>query len=81
MRLRRPLYEALLRLEREGAAVVDRPLHGEDIALSAETCCCIWTEASLKACCAKNSLHVKPWRCMPDLTANNAEATRACPPA
>ncbi len=45
---RRPLYEGLLRLEREGAAVVDRQLHAEDIALSADTCCCIWTEDSLK---------------------------------
>ena len=50
MRVRRPLYEALLRLEAEGAAVVDRQLRGEDIALSADTCCCIWTEDGLKVC-------------------------------
>lgn len=48
VRARRPMYEALLRLEAQSAAVVDRQLHGEDIALSADTCCCIWTEASLK---------------------------------
>ena len=77
MRARRSLYAALLRFEREEAAVVDRPLHWEDIALSAETCCCIWMEASLKACCAKNSKQVKPWHCRPDLTANKAEAIRA----
>ena len=48
VRAQRSLYEAMLRLEREGAAMVDRQLHGEDIALSADTCCCIWTEDSLK---------------------------------
>ena len=48
VRMRRPLYEALLRLEAEGAAVVDRRLRAEDLALSAGTCCCIWTEDSLK---------------------------------
>lgn len=50
VRTRRPLYEAVLRLEREGAAVVDRDLQAEDIALSADTCCCIWTEDRLKVC-------------------------------
>ena len=50
MRARRPLYEAMLRLEREGAALVDRQLHEEDLALSAGTCCCIWSEDSLKVC-------------------------------
>ena len=55
MRARRSLYAVLLQLEREEAAVVDRSMHWEDIALSAETCCCIWTEASLKACCAQRT--------------------------
>ena len=55
MPARRPLYEAMLRLEREGAALVDRQLHGEDIALSADTCCCIWTEDSLKVCSRANA--------------------------
>ena len=50
VRVRRPMYEALLRLEVEGAAVVDRQLHAEDLALSADTCCCIWMEESLKVC-------------------------------
>ncbi len=50
VRVRRPLYEALLRLEVEGAAVVDRQLPAEDVALSADACCCIWTEDSLKVC-------------------------------
>lgn len=55
MRTRRPLYEAMLRLERDGAALVDRHLHGEDLALSADTCCCIWTEDSLKVCLRANT--------------------------
>ena len=54
MRMRRPLYEALLRLEAEGAAVVDRQLRAEDVALSAGACCCIWTEDSLKVRCLHN---------------------------
>lgn len=47
-RSRRGLHNALLQLENEGAAVVDRNLSCADLALSATTCCCIWTEESLK---------------------------------
>ena len=62
---RRPLFEAMLRLEREGAALVDRQLQGEDIALSADTCCCIWTEDSLKVCSRANAfLLLSAWMCI-----------------
>lgn len=46
---RREMYQAVLQLEREGAAVVDRDLRCEDLALSASTCLCIWTEKSFQA--------------------------------
>ena len=48
VRSRRRLHEALLQLEREGAAIVDRSLHSADLALSTDACCCIWTEDRLK---------------------------------
>lgn len=48
VRSRRGLHNMLMQLEREGAAVVDRPMSCVDLALSVTTCCCIWTEQSLK---------------------------------
>ena len=48
VRRRRPMYEALLGLEREGCAVVDRQMtHPADLALSASACCAVWTEEML----------------------------------
>jgi hypothetical protein len=44
------MYEALLRLEREGCAVVDRAMtHPADLALSASACAAVWTEDALQA--------------------------------
>lgn len=48
LRSRRGLYEALLRLEREGAVVVERNMPAADLALSASTCLNIWPESSLQ---------------------------------
>ena len=73
MRVRRPLYEALLRLEAEGAAVVDRQLRAEDLALSADTCCCIWTEDGLKVCPPPN---MQDLRAVP--TATTSTTQMAC---
>ena len=50
VRSRRSLYEALLRLECEGAVVVERDMPAADLALSASTCLTIWPEASLQVC-------------------------------
>lgn len=50
LRSRRGLYEALLRLEREGAVVVERDMPAADLALSASTCLNIWPESSLQVC-------------------------------
>ena len=48
VRSRRSLHNALMQLEREGAIVVERHITCADLALSESTCCCIWTEQSLK---------------------------------
>jgi hypothetical protein len=48
VRSRRSLHNALMQLEREGAIVVERHITCADLALSEGTCCCIWTEQSLK---------------------------------
>lgn len=49
IRRRRPLYEAVLRLEADMMAVVDRRLPSTaDLALSAHSCFCAWTEDALK---------------------------------
>ena len=49
VRRRRRLYEAVLQLEAERMAVVDRGLPcSADLALSANTCFCVWTEDALK---------------------------------
>lgn len=48
VRSRRQLHNMLMQLERAGAAVVDRHMSCADLALSVSTCCCIWTEQSLK---------------------------------
>ena len=42
LRARRPLYEAVLRLEASNISVVERALRGPDIALTPDTCLCIW---------------------------------------
>jgi hypothetical protein len=49
VRSRRGLYESLLRLEREGAVVVERDMPAADIALSASTCLSLWPESSVQA--------------------------------
>lgn len=56
VRSRRGLYEALLRLEREGAVVVERCMPAADLALSASTCLTLWPEASLQV---SNALHLR----------------------
>lgn len=48
VRSRRSLYEAVLRLEREGALVVERNMPAADLALSASTCLSLWPESSLQ---------------------------------
>ncbi|BDA43161.1 probable protein SHORTAGE IN CHIASMATA 1 at N-terminal half [Coccomyxa sp. Obi] len=48
VRSRRRLHNMLMQLEREGAAVLGRHMSCADLALSVTTCCCIWTEQSLK---------------------------------
>lgn len=45
---RRDLYEAVLRLEQAGAAVVERPLGDAALALSASACVCFWMEQALQ---------------------------------
>ena len=49
VRRRRTLYEAILQLERGGATVLEQELCSLDAALSASTCLCLCTEASLQA--------------------------------
>ena len=53
LRLRRSLYEALLFLEQQNAAVVERELMHVDIVFSPSVCLCIWTEEQLlqAGCC------------------------------
>ncbi|KAK9831272.1 hypothetical protein WJX74_010077 [Apatococcus lobatus] len=46
---RRPLYEAVLRLESSGISIVERALRGPDIALTPDTCLCIWEASSYQA--------------------------------
>ncbi len=49
IRRRRRLYEAVLQLEADKVAVVDRRLPcSADLALSAESCFCAWAEDALK---------------------------------
>ena len=50
LRSRRGLYEALLRLEREGAVVVERDMPAAHLALSASTCLNVWPESSVQVC-------------------------------
>ena len=47
IRRRRSLYEALLHLERQNAAVIERDLPYVDLVLSPSACLCIWTEEQL----------------------------------
>ena len=54
---RRPLYEAVLRLESSGICIVERALRGPDIALTPDTCLCIWEGASYQVRCG---LHQRP---------------------
>lgn len=46
LRARRPLFEAVLRLESSGICIVERALRGPDIALTPDACLCIWEGAS-----------------------------------
>ncbi len=47
-RRRQPLYEAILRLERDGAAVIERPLADAAVVLSAGTCIVLHDEADFQ---------------------------------
>ena len=69
VRQNRRLYEALLRLEQEGCAVVDRAMaHPADLVLSASACAAVWTEDALKA----RTLHA------PDLAPGSPYHALAC---
>ena len=48
LNVRRGLYEAVLLAEQHGAVVVERDLPLEDMALSANTAACLWTETHLE---------------------------------
>ena len=45
---RQPLYEAVLRLERDGAAVIERPLADAAVVLSAGACVVLHDEADFQ---------------------------------
>ena len=61
VRSRQRLHNMLMQLEREGAAIVDRPMSCADLALSMTTCCCIWTEQSLKVSLSFTLMQGNPW--------------------